>query len=293
MRHNGIAMRKKIITASLFSLLAFTSAWARPRWGMELQQQVSLLMAQLNGMQKDLDTNMAVMKSLISQNTDTVNKLTLAIHGINQSLALQAQTASQRHDELAQQLQALRDELAELRGRINRMNETLQQVQQSQQNLAAPAATPGNGAAAPTSGAGPGPGPASPAAATLPPDTLYRNALSDYVSGTRVLAQREFQQFLGSYPNDYHAPRAAFYLGDIYSREHQYRKAIAEYNAIIDRYVARDLIPAAQLKKSFALISLGQRAAAASELHSLIAHYPRTQEADSARRELRSLQATR
>ena len=259
---------------------------------MELQQQVSLLMAQLNGMQKDLDTNMAVMKSLISQNTDTVNKLTLAIHGINQSLVLQAQTASQRHDELAQQLQALRDELAELRGRINRMNETLQQVQQSQQNLAAPAATPGNGAAAPSGGAGPGP--TSPAAAaTLPPDTLYRNALSDYVSGTRVLAQREFQQFLAGYPNDYHAPRAAFYLGDIYFREHQYHKAIAEYNAIIDRYVARDLIPAAQLKKSFALISLGQRTAAASELHSLIAHYPRTQEADSARRELRSLQAAR
>lgn len=286
-------MKTRFVGLFLLLSLALTPAFAVPDWGRQLQSQVSLLIAQMNGMQKDLDANIAVMKSLISQNTDTVNKLTLQLNSIRQSLTTASLNAGQRQNQLAQQLQSLSDQLAALRGRLNRMNDTLKTMQQAQQTLqppAAPANTQAPSGVNPLgAGMGVGNGPAAAPANALPPETLFQNALSDYVSGANVLAQHEFEQFLASYPNDYHAANAAYYLGDLYSRERHYRRAIAQFNAVMDRYNNQQLTPGAQLKKALALMKLGQRTAARRELNNLIAHYPRSEEASLARRELRTL----
>ncbi len=282
-------MKTRIAGLFLLVSLALTPAYAVPDWGRQLMGQVSLLIAQMNGLQKDLDTNVAVMKALISQNTDTVNKLTLALNDIRQAQTTAGLNAGQQTSQLQQQLQSLSDQVAALRNRLNQMNDTLKTLQQAQQTIPPPGQTPtpAQPGTLPAAGGGnPGPGPQSNA---LPPETLFQNALTDYVSGANVLAQHEFEQFLSAFPTDYNAAKAAYYLGDIYSREQQYHKAIQQFNAVIDRYNNAQLTPGAQLKKALALMKLGQRTAARRELNSLIHNYPRTEEANLARRELRTL----
>ncbi len=278
-------MKTRLVGLVLLITLALTPAYAVPDWGRTLLNQVSLLIAQMNGLQKDLDTNVAVMKALISQNTDTVNKMTQELNNIRQAQTTSGLNANQRQSQLQQQIQALSDELANLQARLNRMNDTLKTMQQAQQTLPAPTTVPG--AVTPgAAGAPAGPG-VTPQSNVLPPETLFQNALTDYVSGANVLAQHEFEQFLNSYPSDYHAAKASYYLGDIYNQQQQYRKAIAQFNAVIDHYGDRQLTPGAELKKALALSKLGQCTASRRELQSLIRNYPHSEEASLGRRELR------
>ncbi len=286
LRHNSAAMKTRIVGLVLLFTLALTPAFAVPDWGRTLMNQVSLLIAQLNGLQKDLDTNVAVMKALISQNTDTVNKMTLEMNNIRQAQTTAGLNTNQQQSQLQQQIQALSDQLAALRSRLNQMNDTLKTMQQAQQTLPAPATPAGALPPGPGIGAASGPGGMSPSS-VLPPGTLFQNALSDYVSGNNALARGEFEQFLSSYPTDYHAAKAAYYLGDIYNRQQQYHKAISQFNAVIDHYGDHQLTPGAELKKALALSKLGQCTASRRELQSLIRNYPHSEEASLGRRELR------
>ena len=72
------------------------------------------------------------------------------------------------------------------------------------------------------------------------------------------------------------------------------------YNKVLDQYPGGNKTAAAQLKKAYALLELGQRDAGVQELRSLISRYPKSPEALQARDRLtklgaagRSLQETR
>lgn len=288
-------MLKKLSLSLLLVAAMATPSFAVSKEIIELQQRVDLLMAQVRDLQHAFDSNIAAVKSLVSQNTDTVNKLNVAISEIQQTLQAQNTTSSQRQDQIAQQFQALSDSLDELKTRLNSMNEVLGQVRQAQTNIAPPpAATTGVTQVQPGAAGAPTPNGATGAAATpaLPADQLYRNALSDYVSGKYALAKDEFSNFLSSFPNDDHAAESAYYLGDIYAKQHDYTHAIEQFDRVLENYPDHKLTPSAELKKGYALAAMGRKDAAIREFRSLVAHYPRSQEARQARDELQYMGAS-
>ncbi len=282
-------MSKRILIV-IFLLAAMASpSFAVSKEIVQLQEQVSLLMSEMHDLQQSLDSDMAVLRTLVGQNTDTVNKLNTALTNLQNQLNGQAGASNQTQTQLSQNFQTLNDSLDQLRTQMRQMNSLLQQIQQAQTNIQPPTAP----APAPGQSLGGGQGlnapQQQPAAAVLPAKQLYDNALSDYISGKYALAQQEFQQYLQAYPQDIHAADAAYYMGDIYVRQQDYSKAVEMFNTVLNNYPGHRLTPSAQLKKGYALIAMGKSSAGAAELRNLIQHYPHSQEARHARAQLQSM----
>lgn len=288
-------MTKKPLALLILVALLTAPAWAVPKEIIALQQQVALLMAEMQDLQKSVTANAAVLKTLVGQNADAISAVQTALKSVQQSISAQAANSGQNQTQIGQEFQNLSDAIGELQARVNKMNEIVAQIQQAQQTLPAPSgqtqAAPG--AAAPSAA----PGQAQPAASgtpsnvppVLPAAQLYQNALTDYVNGSYPLAEGEFRQFVHAYPSDDHTAEANYYLGDILMKEQKYGDAIKSFDAVLNQFPDGKIAPGAQLKKGFALIALKERAAGIRELRSLISHYPRTQEARQAHDELSAL----
>lgn len=288
-------MTKKPLALLILVALLTAPAWAVPKEIIALQQQVALLMAEMQDLQKSVTANAAVLKTLVGQNADAISAVQTALKSVQQSISAQAANNGQNQTQIGQEFQNLSDAIGELQARVNKMNEIVAQIQQAQQTLPAPSgqtqAAPG--AAAPSAA----PGQAQPAASgtpsnvppVLPAAQLYQNALTDYVNGSYPLAEGEFRQFVHAYPSDDHTAEANYYLGDILMKEQKYGDAIKSFDAVLNQFPDGKIAPGAQLKKGFALIALKERAAGIRELRSLISHYPRTQEARQAHDELSAL----
>lgn len=289
-------MTKKLLASLIFVALLTAPAWAVPKEIIALQQQVALLMAQMQDLQKSVTANSAVLKTLVGQNADAISAVQTALKSLQQTVSAQAANTGQNQNQISQEFQNLSDAIGDLQARVNKITEIVGQIQQAQQTLPAPQTAPANatgtapaspGAAAPSSSAPPAAANTPP---VLPPDQLYQNALSDYVHGSYPLAASEFQQFITAYPNDGHIGEATYYLGDIFMKEQKYSDAIKTFDSVLNRFPDNGKIaPGAQLKKGFSLIALKERAAGIREFRSLIDHYPRSQEAQQAHDELAAL----
>jgi tol-pal system protein YbgF len=121
------------------------------------------------------------------------------------------------------------------------------------------------------------------------PDSLYNSGLSFYNGGQYDLAIQAFQDYLRSYGGTDRASNAQFYIADSYYIQKNYKNAIREYDKCIERYPQGNKAAAAQLKKGFALIELGEKSAGLRELRSLIEQYPNSREADLARQRIKKL----
>src|SRR5919197_5331691 len=235
----------------------------------QLQTQVQASQDQMTQMRESFDERMGVMRNLIEQTTDNMNKVTSAVNGLQKALSQQNNDISGKVDQVSTQVQALHDALDETRARLNKLTSQLDQLAQQQQNLPSQ------------------PGATQPAAQAPPPDVLYNNALRDYNAGKYDIAGQEFNDYLKFYPNTDLAGNAQFYVGEIAYRQGNFQGAIQASDKVLQQYPGGNKAAAAQLKKGYALMELGQRDAGVRELNSLIARYPRSVEATQARERLR------
>jgi tol-pal system protein YbgF len=265
---------KRLFPTLLLTALALAvapPATAQKKEIIQLQTQVQFLHDQLSRMQQTFDERMGVMKSLIEQSTDNMNRITAAIGNLEKTLQKQNQATSAESEQLSTQVQALHDSLDELKTRVARLTQQLDEMNAARQTMTADAA----------------------AAAQAPPaDVLYRNALSDYNAGKYDLARQEFGDYLKFYPATELAGNAQFYLGDISYREGNFQQAVQEYDRVLEQYPGGNKAAAAQLKKGFALLELGQREAGVRELNSLLSRFPQSPEATQARDRLNKLSAS-
>jgi len=251
-----------------------------------LQTQVQALQDQLARLQQSNDERFGAMRSLLEQNTDTINRVANSLDAISQSLKTTTADQGSKVDQVSAQVQALHDSVDELKARLAKVSKQLDDMAAAQQNLQAN-----------PSGAQPGqPGqPGSPqpqGAQAPPPDVLYNNALSDYNGAKYNLATQEFGDYIKYYGNTDLAGNAQFYLADIEYRQGNYQQAVQDYDRVLEQYPSGNKAAAAQLKKAYALLNLNQQDAGVRELRALIARYPKSLEAQQARDRLHSLGAT-
>jgi tol-pal system protein YbgF len=257
----------------------------------QLQTQVQALQDQVARMQQSIDMNMGVMKNLIEQSADSVNKMNTAVSDLQQKMQGQAADTNGRMEQISGQIQSLHDTVDELKSRLAKVSKQLDDMQQGGQNLAA--GQPGMTAAAGSPNPGAPSAESNPGAAQAQPaDVLYNNALRDYNSGKYDLSSQEFNDYIKYYSNTDLAGNAQFYLADIEYRQGNFEAAVRDYDKVLEQYPGGNKAAAAQLKKGYALLELGQREAGVRELNSLIARYPRSIEASQARDRLRRLGVT-
>jgi len=283
---------------------AASSGFAVSKEIIQMQQQLDTLQQAVANMQKTVDTQSAIIKTLVEQANDNVNSMKATIADLERVNSQNLATSNSRFDSMNNQIQALSASLEEANSRLSKLSDQMAQTQNIIQTISTQPAAQPNGAPAGSNGApvvnapnGPGNSayaptgyPTAPARQPLPdPDTLYQSGLRDYSAGHYDLAVQEFQQYVQYYGNTDLASNAQFYIGDSYYNERKYDQAIDEYNKCLERYPNGNKLPAAQLKKAYALIAEGKQQAGARELRSLISRFPHSHEADLARQRLRRL----
>jgi tol-pal system protein YbgF len=270
------------IAALVFS--SVNPAFGASKEIIQLQTQVQTLSDQVARMQQSLDERMGVLRNLVEQSTDSVNKMSVAVSDLQRKSQAETSDTNSKLEQVSGQIQSLHDTVDELKARLAKITKQLDDMQQGGQNIAA--GQPG--LPAPSGGATPAPG-NPPANAAPPQDVLYNNALRDYNAGKYDLSSQEFNDFMKYYGNSDLAGNAQFYLADIEYRQGNFDAAVKDYDKVLEQYPGGPKASAAQLKKGYALLELGQREAGIRELNSLIARYPRSAEAAQARDRLKRL----
>jgi tol-pal system protein YbgF len=262
-----------VVALSAMLLVSLCPAWGVSKEMIQLQTQVQTLQDQMTHMQQSFDERMGVMKNLMDQNTDNMNKTVTAITALKGSLEKLQTDNSSKVDQLSGQIQALNDSLDELKARLAKVSKQLEDVQAAQQNQqAAQAAQQAEQQAL---------------AQAPPPDVLYNNALRDYNAGKTDLAKQEFSDYVRFYPTTDLAGNSYFYLAEIDFRQGNYQGAVKSYDQVLQNFPTGNKAPSADLKKGLALIQLGQKDDGVAELRHVIQRYPRSNEALQAREWLR------
>src|SRR5579862_2756701 len=264
---------------ALIAMLASNStpAFAVSKEMVALQTQVQALQDQMARMQQSFDERMGVMKSLMDQNTDSINKVTASIAAMNELVQKQQTAGGAQADQLSGQIQALNDSIDELKARLTKVSKQMDDMQAAQQTAAASQAAQQAQAAA--------------LAAAPPPDVLYNNGLRDYNAGKNDLATQEFSDYVKFYPNTDLAGNSYFYLAELQFKQANYQEAIKNYDLVIQNFPSGNKAASAELKKGYAQIESGQQDAGATTLRHVVQRYPRTNEALQARERLRKLGA--
>ena len=263
--------RAPLILALLAALIFSTiPAWGASKEIIQLQTQVQALQDQMSRMQQAFDERMGVMKNLVEQDTDTVNKVATAVANLQASLEKQQADSGGRVEQVSGQIQALNDTMDELKVRLSKLSKQLEDMQAAQQNLSAQQAQ-------------------VPPAQAPPPDVLYNNALRDYNGGKNDIAVQEFGDYIKFYPNTDLAGNSYFYLAELQFKQGNYQQAVQNYDQVLQNFPSGNKAAAAQLKKGLALVQLGQKDEGIRELRYVVQRYPRTNEALQAKEALRKL----
>jgi tol-pal system protein YbgF len=267
----------------LLGTLGAPPASAQKKDTLLLMRQLDTLQQMMLNMQKTLDTQTAILRTLVEQANDNVNGMKVTVEELRKATQQNLAQNNNRLESMTTQIQALSESLEEAKVRIAKLSEQVAQTQNIIQTLNAPPP-----AAEGTGGTGPG-GEAKPPASVPDADTLYKSGLSYFNGGQYQLAVQAFQEYLQYYGETDLASNAQFYIGECYYSQGNYSQAIEEYNKCLERYPRGNKLPAAQLKKGYALLAMDQQQAGVQELRSLIQRFPSSREAELARQRLRKL----
>ncbi len=190
--------------------------------------------------------------------------------------------------DISQQLDALRSELARMRGQIEVLANQAETAERRQKDLYLDidtrlrkleqageqrAATPDKPAAG-----GEEPTPAETRA--------YQAALDQFKLGNYALAVAAMQGFLVTYPQSKLAPNAQYWIGMAHSGQRDYKAAIAAQRKLLTTWPDSEKAPDAMLSIASAQETMGERTSAQKTLQDVIARYPSSSAAASAKQRL-------
>jgi len=297
-------IRMAAVLLVISGINALPSYAAESKDMIQLQQQIQDLQNAVAKLQQSNDERMGVLKDLVQQTADSVNKMSIVVNGFQLRMQNVQDASSTKSDQLSGQIQSLNDSLDEMKARMGRMEKALTEIQNQQASANAILNNlPGNGAApaagqplpVPGTSSTTSPGSVLPArqAATLgiPVGDLYKTAYADYMTGKYPLAASEFNNLISTYSDDNLAGNAYFYLGEIDMKAQKLTSAVKNYDQVLERYPDNAKIPSAHLHKGEALIAMKNTDAGSRELHTLIQRFPNSPEATQARTKLAALPA--
>jgi tol-pal system protein YbgF len=284
----------------LVSLLLFCSSFsfAVNKDIVQLQRDLE---ARMNALQNDLDSKLGAIDGRLSamqndtrRTADQVATMQDAVsNGVAKSLAPVAGMGG-RVDAMGDDVRALKDALADLSGRLERMDAKLTDLKNQLQIIQSPPPAPG---VITTPGAGGPPQAGLTPGSTLgtqpPPgvsaDRSYTDAVRDLQTGKTDLARTEFQQYLTYFPNTELAPKAQYYLGEIDYNRGDFTNAVKNFDLVLEHYPENPKTADAHLMKGLALLKSNRRNNAVQEFRVLVSSYPHTDQARKALQQLRSL----
>jgi tol-pal system protein YbgF len=288
----------------------------------QLQTQIQQLQDAVARLQQSNDERMGVMKDLIQQSADSINKMAVTVDALHRQLQTQQEAQGTKVDQLSGQIQSLNDSVDEIKARLGSLQKVMQDIQGQQQSMNANMQnTPQSGGSTPTSNSPvpvnpiPAPSGTAPApivrkgkpsadvpltAAPTPSggsavpaaDELYKTALGDYMAAKYTLAAAEFGDVVKNYPDNPLSGNSFYYQAEIDYRGGRYAAAIKSYDSVLQQYPDSNKVPVSHLHKGTALVALNQKDAGVRELRTLIQRFPNSPEAMQARSKLSGMGVT-
>jgi tol-pal system protein YbgF len=112
----------------------------------------------------------------------------------------------------------------------------------------------------------------------------YDDALNAFQNGSLKKADAEFSSFISRYPKSPYVPLALFWGGNSKYANKDCKGATAQLQSLISRYPNHPRIPAAMLTIGNCQLESGNKAAAKRTLIEIVAQYPDTDSAKDAQR---------
>jgi tol-pal system protein YbgF len=210
---------------------------------------------------------------------------------IDERLAKIEQLAGDRSSllEFASQMEQLRNDVAGMRGQVEVLANTAENLAKRQTELyqdidtrllklekarEAQAAVPEK------------PGASAEPEVSAAESRAYQAALDQFKLGNYSLAVAAMQGFLVTYPNSGLAPNAQYWIGMAHSGQRDYKSAIAAQRKLLSVWPESQKAPDAMLSIASAQETVGDRKAAQKTLEDLVGKYPTSSAASSAKQRL-------
>ena len=233
-----------------------------------------------------------------------IAELQLQIQGMEERVAQIDTAARTQGVGLLSQLDALKSELAALRGQVEVHAHDIETTQKRQRDLyvdldsrlrklervGIPSAeTPAPADAGKPASADPVP-PAPVAGASIADESrAYDVAYKLLKAGNYQGAIASFQNFVNASPNSQLAPNAQYWIGDSHFNLRDYKSAIASQQKLVSQYPNSPKVPDALLNIASSQQGLGDAAAARKTLESIVAKYPLSNAAELAKKRLANI----
>ena len=209
-----------------------------------------------------------------------------------EALDQKVQSAADRNAvlELSRQIDALRSDLASMRGQIEVLSNQVETAAKRQTELYQDIDTRLLKLEKSPQAGGPGDKGAAPEAQAAPEEAkAYQAALDQFKLGNYALAVAAMQGFLVTYPNSPLAPNAQYWVGMAYSGQRDYKSSIAAQRKLLLTWPDSAKAPDAMLSIASAQETVGDRRSAQKTLEELIAKYPTSSAAASAKQRLAAI----
>ncbi|MBF0343140.1 MAG: tol-pal system protein YbgF [Nitrospirae bacterium] len=118
---------------------------------------------------------------------------------------------------------------------------------------------------------------------------MYDAAVKDFQDSKLKEAREKFNSLLKDYPSNPLAGNSHFWIAETYYKEGSYEDAILSYDVVVKKYPGNSKIPAAKLKQAQAFIEIKDPRTAKTILQQLIEEFPKSTEADIAKKTLQGL----
>ena len=213
-------------------------------------------------------------------------KLEKRVNGIQQGGAAAAGDDAGRVADLGQQVDALREELHRLQGRLEETeHEARRAVEEARAARADAARTGGAPAAPPATTSEEPPREEGSSAAEL---TAYREAYAAWRAGDAQVCIDRFRNFLQTYASSAYADDAAYWMADCYFKHGDYKTAVLRFDDVVTRHPQSGKAPDALYRQGEALLRLGPgfSKAAGKAFERVVKEYPDSARAAEAKRQL-------
>jgi tol-pal system protein YbgF len=187
--------------------------------------------------------------------------------------------------DLATQIEALKGDIARLRGQVEVLTNLVEQSEKRQKDLYLDIDTRLRKLEKLQETAQPGDKPGE--AGVTPPETkAYEAALNQFKLGNYPLAISAFQGFMVTYPASKLAPSAQYWIGNAHYAQRDFKQAIAAQQRVIAQWPDDPKAPDALLNIASSQEAAGDRRGAQKSLEALVSKYPSSPAAASAKQRL-------
>jgi len=237
------------------------------------KRDVFMLQSQLSTMQAASARADSAQRMQVQVLLNAVTVSNDSVRAISARLARLQSTVATDHYEMGRELLQIQELTGQSQRRLQELRASLEERNQSAGTPVAPG-TPDSLQPAP-----PGPGPAQ----------LFQSSLDQMRRGSMRVARSGFEQLLTQYPNSEDAPEAMIYIAATYASERNQVAADSVYGLVVQRYPSSPKAATALYKQALSMREAGRITQARAAFERIIKDYPRSDEAELARAQLRTL----